>query len=93
MSRWHWQAYCLLYRMSDLAYDITYLLESGSAEPAAPSRAPTRTPAAVAPPPANTVNAQEALARELLQVAEAHEELIRQYLRSSGTTFQGTSRQ
>ena len=79
--------------MSDLAYDITYLIESESAEPAAPSRVATRAPAAVAPSLANVVNAQEALARELLQVAEAHEALIQQYLRFSGLTSQGTSRQ
>lgn len=78
--------------MSDLAYDITYLIEAESAEPAAPSRAPTKAPAAVAPPPANAVSAQEALARELLQVADAHEALIQQYLRFSGATSQGTSR-
>ena len=79
--------------MSDLAYDITYLIEAESAEPAAPPRAATRTPAAVAPSPANAVNAQEALARELLQVADAHEALIQQYLRFSGVSSQGTSRQ
>ncbi|KZC40295.1 hypothetical protein RHOFW510R12_04065 [Rhodanobacter sp. FW510-R12] len=79
--------------MSELAYDITYLVESASAEPAAPSRAPIRTPAAVAPSPANAVNAQETLARELLQVADAHEALIQQYLRFSGIVCQGTSPQ
>jgi hypothetical protein len=46
----------------------------------------------VAPPPANAVSAQEALARELLQVADAHEALIQQYLRFSGATSQSTSR-
>ncbi|EIM02407.1 hypothetical protein RHOFW104T7_08780 [Rhodanobacter thiooxydans] len=79
--------------MSDLAYDITCLIESASAEPAVPSRAPIRTPAAVAPSPANAVSAEETLARELLQVADAHEALIQQYLRFSGTVCQGTSRQ
>jgi hypothetical protein len=79
--------------MSDLAYDITYLIEAESGAPAAPSRAPTRTPAAVAPAPANAVSAQEALARELLQVAEAHEALIQQYLRFSGVSSQDASRQ
>lgn len=79
--------------MSDLAYDITYLIESDSAELAAPSRAPTRTPAAVVPSPANAISVQEALARELLQAADAHEALIQQYLRFSGTVSQGSSRQ
>ncbi len=79
--------------MSDLAYDITYLLDSESAEPATAPRVATRAPAAVAPPSANVVSAQEALARELLQAADAHEALIQQYLRFSGATFQGASRQ
>jgi hypothetical protein len=79
--------------MSDLAYDITYLIESELAEPAAPSRTPTRAPATVAPLPVNAVSAQEALARELLQVADAHEALIQQYLRFSGASSQGASRQ
>lgn len=79
--------------MSDLAYDITYLIDSELAEPAAPSRAPSRAPAAVPPSPANAVNAQEALARELLQAADVHEALIQQYLRFSGTVSQGSSRQ
>jgi hypothetical protein len=78
--------------MNDLAYDITYLLEAEAAEPMAPPQAATRAAPAAAPS-AHVLDAQEALARELLQMAEAHEELIRQYLRSSGSTSQGTSRQ
>ena len=79
--------------MSDLAYDITYLIEAESAEPAAPPRVATRTPPAASPSPANALSAQEALARELLQVADAHEALIQQYLRFSGATSQDASRQ
>lgn len=72
--------------MNDLAYDISHLLDAESAQPVVASRAPVRVvPAAT--PPHGAVDAQEALARELLQLAEVHDELIRQYLGSSGTTF------
>jgi hypothetical protein len=73
--------------MNDLAYDISHLLDAESAQPAPASRAPAKSAPATAPA-TGTVDAQEALARELLQLAEAHDELIRQYLDSSGATFQ-----
>lgn len=65
--------------MSDLAYDISYLLESESAPSEAPAPRVTRVapPAAVRP---SVAAAQAAMARELLQFADAHEEWIRQYL-------------
>ena len=74
--------------MNDHAYDISYLLESEPARVEVPDLRMVR--AALAPPPKppepSVADAQEAMARELLQAAEAHEELIRQYLRFSSTT-------
>lgn len=71
--------------MNELAYDLNYLIDSDSAEPAAPPRVATMAPA---PSPANVAGAQEALARDLLQAAATHEALIQQYLRFSGAPAQ-----
>lgn len=73
--------------MSDLAYDISYLLEC---EPARPElrevRVAERVPLAPAPP--SLAATHEALARELLRADDRHEALIQQYLRMAGqTTF------
>jgi len=70
--------------MNDLAYDISHLFESemialdGNHFRAAKAQAPVlcKTPGPVA--------AQEAMARELLQVADVHEAFIQQYLRMTG---------
>lgn len=65
--------------MSDLAYDISYLLEGEPAQTEAPAPRVAR----VAPPVTvrpSVATAQAAMARELLQFADAHEEWIRQYL-------------
>jgi hypothetical protein len=74
--------------MNDHAYDISYLLESESARVEVPdlrmARAVPATPPK--PPKPSVADAQEAMARELLQAAGAHEELIQQYLRFSGTS-------
>jgi hypothetical protein len=70
--------------MSDLAYDISYLIESEPAAAPAPAlRVARAVPAA--PVPLGVAAAQAALARELLQVAEAHEEWIRQYLHTQSS--------
>ncbi|KRE84761.1 hypothetical protein ASG75_12795 [Rhodanobacter sp. Soil772] len=73
--------------MSDLAYDISYLLDSEPATAAAPAlRVARAAPAAPAPSVLPGVAAaQVALARELLQVAEVHEEWIRQYLHTQSS--------
>jgi len=69
--------------MNDVAYDISYLLENEPATAAAPvPRVARVAPAAV---PLGVAAAQAALARELLQVAEAHEEWIRQYLHTQSS--------
>jgi hypothetical protein len=75
--------------MSDLAYDISYLLEC---EPVRPELREVRVvkAAPVAPGPSSLVVAQEALARELLQADGPHEALIQQYLRMAGQTTSGT---
>jgi len=71
--------------MNDVAYDISYLLENepATATAAAPVlRVAKAAPAAV---PLGVAAAQAALARELLQFAEAHEEWIRQYLHTQSS--------
>lgn len=64
--------------MNDLAYDISYLLECEAPQ----AKAPVRPAVKAAPLPAvpTLAGIQAALARELLQAGEAHEEWIRQYL-------------
>jgi hypothetical protein len=80
--------------MNDMAYDITHLLESEPVKFEVPDLPVTRGPIKASPAvsvPSNVAVAQEAMARELMQVAEAHEALIQQYLRFTGDTFQDTS--
>ncbi len=68
--------------MSDQAYDISYLIESEPAKAEAPALPPGLRMAPAPPPaPPSIASAQEAMARELLQVADAHEAFIQQYLR------------
>jgi hypothetical protein len=70
--------------MSNQAYDISYLIESEPAEAEQPALRPDLR-LAPGPPPAplpSIASAQEAMARELLQVAEVHEAFIQQYLRT-----------
>jgi hypothetical protein len=74
--------------MNDHAYDISYLLESELVKADVPEPLVAKAP----PPPVSrqsaVVAAQEALARELLEIGGAHEELIRQYLRFSSASVQ-----
>lgn len=72
--------------MNDEAYDISHLLESEPVKADVPELRIVRTPPAppVPAPRPVVVSAQEAMAQELLKAAEAHEEMIRQYLRISG---------
>lgn len=79
-----WQACCLGEGMNDIAYDISYLLDSEPARVEAPALRVARTPPPAAPP--GMVEVQAVLAQELLQAAEVHEEWIRQYLRMQGST-------
>jgi hypothetical protein len=69
--------------MNDEAYDISHLLESELVKADVPELRIVRAPPA-APARSVVVTAQEAMAQELLKAAEAHEEMIRQYLRISG---------
>lgn len=66
--------------MSEQAYDISYLLDSGATAPATPSLRIVNAPPPVAPKP-SLAAIQEALARELLQHADRHDALVEQYLR------------
>lgn len=72
--------------MSEHAYDISHLLESEPVRVAAPDLRIAKAPPA-APPPLSVAAAQEALARELLQAADAHEALIQQYLRMTDAAY------
>jgi hypothetical protein len=69
--------------MNDDAYDISHLLESEQFKADMPELRIVRAPVPVAARSV-VVSAQEAMAQELLKAAEAHEEMIRQYLRISG---------
>lgn len=76
--------------MNDIAYDISHLLEVElhQAETPAP-RVVRAVPDAVASPARSSVaEAQEALARELMQSAAIHDALVQQFLRMRGDTFQ-----
>lgn len=78
--------------MNDHAYDISHLLEFEPAKADLPDLPVTRMPVAKVPPPVSRQSAvaaaQEAMAQELLKVAEVHEELIQQYLRFSNGSLQ-----
>lgn len=77
--------------MNDHAYDISYLLEAESVVAEAPVPRIVKTPPA-APRKPSVADTQEAMAHELLQAADAHEELIQQYLRMGGGALQDSSR-
>lgn len=69
--------------MNHAAYDINYLLESETFLADVPVlRVAEPPPRAPAPP--SLAQVHEALARELLQAASAHDEWIRHYARSNG---------
>ena len=70
--------------MNDEAYDISHLLESEPLKADVPELRIVRTVPAAPARPVVVVSPQEAMAQELLKAAEAHEEMIRQYLRISG---------
>ncbi|MEO8809700.1 MAG: hypothetical protein ABI386_05600 [Rhodanobacter sp.] len=79
--------------MNDFAYDISHLfdVETPAAGAPAPRMVRAVPPAPAAPPlPSGVAQAQEALARELMQSATIHDALVQQYLRMSGTTFRAT---
>jgi hypothetical protein len=80
--------------MSDHAYDISHLLDldAPKVEPTelriVRTPPPSRAPAPVAAPkPQGVAEAQDAMARELLESAAIHEELIEQYLRINGNVL------
>ncbi|RAN82542.1 hypothetical protein B5P43_00105 [Bacillus sp. SRB_336] len=75
--------------MSEQAYDISYLLESEPARAVAPDLRIAKAPP-VRPSPSTVAAAQEALARELLQAAAAHEAMIQQYLRMTDEGYRDT---
>lgn len=66
--------------MNDAVYDISHLLELEATSPLMPEFRSAK-PAAVKVEEWGVAAAQDALAKELLQMAERHEEMIQQYLR------------
>lgn len=77
------KAVALISGMNDAAYDISHLLALEATAPVMPEFRPTKLDVVKAQP-SSVAAAQEALASELLQMAERHEELIQQYLRMKG---------
>jgi hypothetical protein len=75
--------------MNASAYDITHLLELEAAAPAMLAFRPAK-PAAVKAAILGVAAAQEALAGELLKLADRHEALIQQYLRLKDDLLLGT---
>ncbi|MGY3040249.1 hypothetical protein ACVWWQ_001872 [Rhodanobacter sp. TND4EL1] len=75
--------------MSDLAYDISYLLDTDAAIAEAPVLRVAKAPPPAARSPSGVAMAQQALARELLEVATLHEDWIRQYQRMYGAESEG----
>lgn len=87
-----WQACCFVVAMDELAYDISHLLAldaelSGMAVPAARSTR-SASPAVAKSRPLSVAEAQEALSRELMAIAEIHDALVQQYLRTRDNPFQ-----
>jgi 3-oxoacyl-ACP reductase-like protein len=74
--------------MSEHAYDISHLLESEPVMAVPPVSRIAKAPAPAAPPGAAAE--QERLARELLQAADAHDALIRQYLGMTDDSYRNT---
>ncbi|MDE2307743.1 MAG: hypothetical protein KGJ97_05560 [Xanthomonadaceae bacterium] len=74
--------------MSDHAYDISYLLDSEMTTLEVPIAREQKAPPA-RPLPSPVAAAQEAMARELMQAAAAHEALIEQYLRTAPVSPSG----
>ncbi|CAM0999706.1 hypothetical protein EJMOOK_13675 [Rhodanobacter sp. Root179] len=75
--------------MSDHAYDISYLQDSNAATDAMQVLHVAKTPPRPARSPSHIAAAQAALALELLQVAGAHEDWIRQYVSMYGVAGDG----
>ena len=75
--------------MNDIAYDISHFFDVEPQPVAAPEPWAVKVVATVVAklPPPSIAMAQDALARELMQSAPIHEEMIQQYLRMRGDTF------
>ncbi len=79
--------------MNDIAYDMTYdishLVDDELPQAGAPAPRIMRAvpPAPARPAQPTVVEAQQALACELMQAAPIHDALVQQYLRMRGETF------
>lgn len=72
--------------MIETAYDISYLLDAEPARVETPVSRVVAAPVRREPTPAE---AQEALARELMQAAAIHEAMVQQFLRMYGPADDG----
>ena len=72
--------------MNDIAYDITHLLDVELPQADAP-RFVRAVSTVTRPTRSSVIEAQEALAHELIQCAPIHDAMIQQYLRMSGESF------
>jgi hypothetical protein len=86
--RQRWQACCFVHRMTDHAYDISYLLDSEVAAVEAPQLRIVKAPSP-APKAASLAAVQDAMELELMLADAAHEAMIQQYLRMNGQAFRG----
>lgn len=75
--------------MNDIAYDISHLLEVELHQADVPAPRVVRAVPTVAANPAvpSLAEAQQAIARELMQSAAIHDAMVQQYLRMCGDTF------
>jgi hypothetical protein len=70
--------------MTDIAYDITHLLEFELAS-SAPANPRVMKTSSISSRPPVAPSVEDILARELMQSAGIHEALIQQYLRMAGS--------
>ncbi|MEO6926364.1 MAG: hypothetical protein ABI129_06805 [Rhodanobacter sp.] len=73
----------------DMTYDVSHLLDAALPQAEAPAPRVMRAVTS-APAKPSVTEAQEALARELMQAAVIHDALVQQYLRMRPDTFQGS---
>ncbi|HEY8586470.1 MAG TPA: hypothetical protein VIL60_07020 [Rhodanobacter sp.] len=71
--------------MNDAAYDISHLLESESFDTPVPQERVARPAPKAVPSLSGIATAEAMITRELREVAEVHDEWVRQFLDTRGT--------